>query len=238
MTQINLSFPDENYSSSNKPSAVTLKNDLTILENSTNAQDTRIEILENEPAPVKTIAVPAGAYFPWAGTTAPAHYLMCTGQEVSRTTFADLYTAIGDTYGAGDGSTTFNVPDMGNKAPAGVGDHALGEDFGEKEHTQTEAEMAKHKHIDSASASSTVTDPEHSHPYKKPNDAGHQRAQYGGGDGPLVDPNNGGVTGKSTTGITVATSIDITELEKGNNEAMNVEGRRIATNFIIKSNNE
>lgn len=55
--------------------------------------------------------VPAGAVVEWAGINAPTGWLMCYGQAVSRITYADLYAAIGATYGAGDGSTTFNVPD-------------------------------------------------------------------------------------------------------------------------------
>lgn len=56
--------------------------------------------------------VPSGVVSAYAGATAPAGYLMCHGQAVSRTTYAALFTAIGITYGAGDGSTTFNVPEL------------------------------------------------------------------------------------------------------------------------------
>jgi microcystin-dependent protein len=56
--------------------------------------------------------VPAGLVQHFANITAPAGYLECNGQAVSRTTYAALFTAIGTLYGAGDGSTTFNVPDL------------------------------------------------------------------------------------------------------------------------------
>lgn len=57
--------------------------------------------------------MPAGVIVPFAGTTVPAGYLLCDGSAVSRTTYADLFAAIGTTYGAGDGNTTFNLPAIG-----------------------------------------------------------------------------------------------------------------------------
>lgn len=65
-------------------------------------------------------AYPAGAVMPFAGSTAPNGWLLCYGQAVSRTAYPFLYAAIGTTYGAGDGSTTFNVPDLRGRVPAGV----------------------------------------------------------------------------------------------------------------------
>ena len=50
----------------------------------------------------------------WAGTTVPTGYLLCDGSAVSRTTYSDLFFAIGTTFGAGDGSTTFNLPNLMN----------------------------------------------------------------------------------------------------------------------------
>lgn len=56
--------------------------------------------------------ISAGIVLPFMGATAPDGFLVCDGAEVLRTTYARLYAAIGDTYGAGDGSTTFNLPDL------------------------------------------------------------------------------------------------------------------------------
>ncbi len=67
-----------------------------------------------------TIAVPAGAIVPYAGTTAPSGYLMADGSAVSRTTYAALFAAIGTSFGSGDGSTTFNLPDLRGKFMRGV----------------------------------------------------------------------------------------------------------------------
>ena len=60
-----------------------------------------------------------GAIKPWTKTTAPDGYLLCNGGAVSRTTYADLFAVISTTYGAGDGSTTFNVPQLQGKMPQG-----------------------------------------------------------------------------------------------------------------------
>lgn len=65
-------------------------------------------------------ATPAGVMAPFAGSAAPTGWLLCAGQAVSRTTYAALFTAIGTTWGAGDGSTTFNLPDMRGRVPAGA----------------------------------------------------------------------------------------------------------------------
>lgn len=55
-------------------------------------------------------AIPAGSLMHYAGKTAPDGWLICDGRAVSRTAYADLFAAIGTLYGAGDGSTTFNLP--------------------------------------------------------------------------------------------------------------------------------
>lgn len=59
--------------------------------------------------------IPTGTVLPFAGITAPEGFLLCNGQEVSRFTYAKLYEVIGDTYGAGDGVTTFEVPNLVEK---------------------------------------------------------------------------------------------------------------------------
>jgi len=63
--------------------------------------------------------VPSGAVVSFAGASAPAGWLLCYGQAVSRTAYAPLFAAIGTAHGAGDGSTTFNLPDLRGRAPFG-----------------------------------------------------------------------------------------------------------------------
>lgn len=65
--------------------------------------------------------VPIGTILEFAGSTAPANYLMCNGQAVSRTEYAELFLVIGTTYGSGNGSTTFNVPDRRGRVGVGAG---------------------------------------------------------------------------------------------------------------------
>lgn len=68
--------------------------------------------------------LPVGLVFPFAGTTVPDSFLECNGAAVSRTTYADLFAVIGTTYGTGDGSTTFNLPDYREVALVGAGQNA------------------------------------------------------------------------------------------------------------------
>lgn len=65
---------------------------------------------------------PPGAYMPFAGTTAPDGWLFMFGQAVSRTEYAGLFAVLGTTYGPGNGSTTFNLPDMRGRVPGGKDD--------------------------------------------------------------------------------------------------------------------
>lgn len=77
---------------------------------------------------------PVGSVKMYAGATEPDKWLFCQGQAVSRTTYAKLFAAIGTTYGAGDGSTTFNVPDFRDRMPIGAGNlYALNASGGSKD---------------------------------------------------------------------------------------------------------
>lgn len=80
--------------------------------------------------------MPSGSILIFGGTAAPSGFLMCDGSAVSRTTFADLFGIIGTAYGAGDGSTTFNLPDMTSKFPRGG---SPGTGGGADTHTHTSA---------------------------------------------------------------------------------------------------
>ena len=90
---------------------------------------------------------PAGIIMPFAGTVAPEGYLFCDGSAVSRTTYATLFDVIGTTFGAGDGSSTFNVPDLSGRVPLGVSStHLLGTTGGSETVTLTEQELPAHVH--------------------------------------------------------------------------------------------
>lgn len=89
---------------------------------------------------------PAGQVAMWPVDAAPNGWLICNGAAVSRTNYARLYDVIGTTYGPGNGSTTFNLPNWKGRVPVGV-DSAqpefatMGKTGGEKQHTLTRAEM-------------------------------------------------------------------------------------------------
>lgn len=136
------------------------------------------------------LGVPAGCIMPYAGATAPDGWLLCHGQAVSRTAYADLFAAIGTAHGAGDGSTTFNLPDLRGRIVAGRDDMGgadagrlaggiadrtvLGGAGGAATHVLVTGEMPAHGH--------GVTDP------------GHQHSMQAG------NPTPGGPTGRASWG--------------------------------------
>lgn len=131
--------------------------------------------------------VPVGTVSDYAGLTAPAGWLFLHGQAVSRTTYAPLFAVLGTTYGAGDGTTTFNLPDGRGRVIAGQDDmggtsanrltglsggvdgDTLGAAGGAESHALTSSELAVHTHAIGGSTGAagthnhTVTDPTHTH---------------------------------------------------------------------------
>lgn len=96
---------------------------------------------------------PPGTMVAFAVDAVPSGgWLLCNGAAVSRTTYADLFTAIGTTFGTGDGSTTFNVPDargytLVGRLPADTAFGTFGSHFGEQRHTLITAEIPAHSHV-------------------------------------------------------------------------------------------
>jgi len=111
-----------------------------------------------------SVLMPTASLMPYAGTAAPTGYLLCDGAAVSRTTYSDLFGIVGTTYGVGDGSTTFNIPDLRGRVIAGQDDmggtsanrltnqtgglngDTLGATGGAETHTLTVAEIPAHTH--------------------------------------------------------------------------------------------
>jgi len=86
--------------------------------------------------------IPTGSVIARLSTSVPVGWLVCNGQEVSRTTYPTLFATIGTVYGAGNGTTTFNVPDFRDRFLYGKGTtSALGDTGGESEHTLTGDEL-------------------------------------------------------------------------------------------------
>lgn len=71
-------------------------------------------------AAVQAFLTPTGSVFSFAGSSAPTGFLFCYGQNVSRSTYAALFSAIGTAFGTGDGTTTFGLPDLRGRVPAGL----------------------------------------------------------------------------------------------------------------------
>lgn len=96
--------------------------------------------------------VPVGTVFQFAASSVPTGWLDCDGSEVSRTTYAALFAVIGTTWGAGDTTTTFNIPDLRGRAPIGVGTgsgltaRALASNGGGETHTIAENNLPPHAH--------------------------------------------------------------------------------------------
>jgi microcystin-dependent protein len=163
----------------------------------------------------------------WAGASAPPDWLLCDGAAVSRTTYAALFAVIATTFGAGDGSTTFNVPDMRGKAAYGkaaAGTAAtLGSSFGALDHTHTYTQVPNHTH--------PITDPGHSH--------GNHIDPAAAGPAPnafITTSNWNGVANRNTevatTGIT-GTGNPAGGVSTGTTNTSNPPG--LVANYIIKT---
>lgn len=88
-----------------------------------------------------------GSIVMFAGSVAPDGWLLCDGSAVSRESYSSLYSVIGNLYGSGDGSTTFNIPDLKGRVIIGTSDnHALASIGGEETHELTSNELSEHSH--------------------------------------------------------------------------------------------
>lgn len=138
---------------------------------------------------------PVGSVIDYAGTSAPAGWILCYGQNVSRTTYAALFAAISTTYGVGDGSTTFTLPDLRGRVVAGKDDmggssanrltdqsggldgDTLGDTGGAETHTILEAQLPAHTH--GVGTLATASDGAHTHTVTSVSDS--QVGSDGGG---------------------------------------------------------
>lgn len=165
-------------------------------------------------------SAPAGSMLPFAGSSAPVGWLLCYGQAVSRATYSALFTALGTIYGAGDGSTTFNLPDLRGRVVAGkdnmggtaasrltspVAGSTLGAAGGTQSHTLSTTEMPSHSHNDN----------------------------YGSGD---AFPGAGsGLAGASSSGDPPIYELTGTTFATGGGGAHNNVQPTIVLNYIIKT---
>jgi microcystin-dependent protein len=172
---------------------------------------------------VQNNSIPTGGLMMWSTDSAPTGYLLCNGTAVSRTTYAALFAVIGTTFGVGDNSTTFNLPNYTNRLPVGAGGlYALAATGGSKDST-----VVSHTHT----ATSTVTDPTHRHL----SPTGDEFASFGT-SGSAVGPSGArtdgrGFTSNSSTGVTVATTV----ASAGSSGTDANMPPYLAINFIIKT---
>ena len=159
-------------------------------------------------APIWATVAAVGMIEMFAGSVAPNHWLLCDGSAVSRTTYSALFAVIGTTYGGGDGSTTFNLPDLVGRVPIGAGtgsaitstQHTLGSTGGEETHTLTPEETALKGHTHSLS-DHTHTLSSHTHTTTI---GSHRHYPYSGSSYKFVQTtsgqtvNAGGISGSGT----------------------------------------
>lgn len=168
----------------------------------------------------------------WGSGSAPSGWLFCFGQAVSRTTYARLFAVLGTTYGVGDGSTTFNLPDKRGRVTAGKDDmggssanrltdqsggldgDVLGATGGAETHTLTEAQLAAHRHLLVAETNTTSS--------LSATDFVSERGDYGGGNDYIL-------SGLGSVEPTVGRSSSV-----GGGGAHNNVQPTIIANYIIK----
>src|SRR5215831_373279 len=126
--------------------------------------------------------VPTGCVLEFAGSAAPSGFLLCDGSAVSRSIYATLFGIISTTYGVGDGSSTFNVPDVRGRVIVGVGTVAAVNAIGKNENQAVGSRQMVHSH----SSSHNLTLPNHGHNVSDPTHAhgnSFTLANYSGGTG-------------------------------------------------------
>lgn len=155
-------------------------------------------------------AVPPGVFLPYGGTSAPTGFLLCQGQAVSRAVYATLFGILSTTYGVGDGSTTFNLPDLRQRFPLGKAASGTGSTLG------STGGAIDHTHAGPSHTHTINSDGAHTHTFTTGNESSITEL-YTDGGGPDVpnsphthsgttdsdgDHNHGGSTDSAGTGST------------------------------------
>ena len=175
----------------------------------------------------------AGMVQMFAGTTAPAGWLFCRGQAISRVTYDSLFAVIGTTYGAGDGSTTFNLPDFRDRFTVGAGSsYALNAKGGANTVTLSTTHIPAHTHGKSGAITSGITSSgAHTHTFKTQADYAAKGTKKG-----IYSESDGTWTGTSVMTSTGAHTHNLPAHEHtsvGGGQAHENRPPYIGINFII-----
>ena len=164
--------------------------------------------------------IPTATIVPWSSSSVPTGFLECNGANISRSTYAQLYSALGTTWGSGDGSSTFGLPDLRGEFIRGW-DNSRGIDSGRSFATSQADQNESHTH--------SVTDPNHSHTQRGlalSGGSGSVAITLGSGQSYQIGysgQQSSVTTGTSSTGISLGTS--------GGTEA---RPRNVSLMYIIK----
>ena len=173
---------------------------------------------------IASTELPVGTIVPFAGTTIPSGYMACDGSAISRTTYAELYNAIGTTYGSGNGTSTFNLPDLNGRFLLGLNSsHALASTGGAETVTLTKEQIPSHNHT-----ASLNNDGSHTHLFWFGGANGGNGGQIACGNGRWGQDKGGDISsgGHNHGGITVGNT--------GGGQAHENMPPFLATYYIIK----
>lgn len=174
-------------------------------------------------------AAPTGTVLFFGGASAPSGWVLCNGQAISRAGNAALFALVGTTYGVGDGSTTFNVPDCRQRFPLGVASAGTGsvlaQTGGAIDHTHSYTQVLNHTHA------VNVTDPGHDHTTHKTYAHDINAGLGGGGSNFCEEPRTS--PGVATTGISMSTANPGGGVSSGATASSNPP--YLAVNFILKT---
>jgi len=173
---------------------------------------------------------PAGGLLAFAGSAAPDGWLLCDGSTISRTTFAVLFAVIATTYGVGDSSTTFEIPDMRSRVAVGLDSSSvnftsIGGTSGSEKHTLTTSELASHSHGSGSLSANAV------------GNHAHSISGFGGGGGNGINMDNDSSPITTVTGMAGAHghSVSGSTSSAGSGTAHNIVQPSITINWLIKT---
>lgn len=209
--------------------------------------------------PAATVFVmPPGSVIEYAGSVAPSGWLVCDGSEVSRTTYADLFAAIGLAHGTPSSGSVFKLPDHRNRVGRGVGTGtSLGSTGGADNVTLATNQMPLHRHtLTDPGHSHSVADYGHSHAVSDPGHVHPQNLNSGGNDGSGIGNTFTNTTAApdfvytlntfpGTTGIGIQTagsniaingsSTGISMAQTGGSTPVDIRNQFIGMNYLIKT---